>query len=155
MTLTEEVTRKEGKKLGQQLCLADGFGFSDGWLHNFKQHYGIKSNAMHVEAGSAAQEGIDLAHKHLRAVLEEGGLRRKKFTIRTRGGCFGDRCTQELWPMASVLAARRKWNVIRFHSAAMPGTHNMSLFMIGKAARPRSFSRSFDLGVRYANNKSA
>jgi hypothetical protein len=48
------------------------FGFSAGWLHNFKKRYGIKSYVLHGEVGSANQQGIELARSSLRKLLEEG-----------------------------------------------------------------------------------
>jgi hypothetical protein len=159
MTLTEEFIRKKGKKLGQHLGVAKGFSYSDVWLHNFKRCYGIKSYALHGEAGSADQEGINLANKHLRDLLEKGGLQHMVFTMKKRVGCFGDRCPRTMATGKRAGRKKEKERVTFSVCCNATGTHKMSLLVIGKAARPRSFPRSFDpkrdLVVRYANNKSA
>jgi hypothetical protein len=72
MALTEEIIREKAKQLGGQLNVPDSFGYSAGWLQKFKKLYGIKSYVLHGEAGSANQEGIDLARSNLRELLEEG-----------------------------------------------------------------------------------
>jgi hypothetical protein len=120
MTLTEEVIRKKGKKLGQLLGVAEGFGYSDGWLHNLSS--AIKSSPMPY-TGKLGPLTRKVSIWHIRICvpcLKKGGLQQMMFTIKTRVGCFGDRCPQEPWPLASVLVARRRRSVLRFQSAAMP-----------------------------------
>jgi hypothetical protein len=62
MPLTEEIIRETAKQLGLQLKVPDNFGYSGGWLHNLMR-YGIKSYVLHGEAGSANQEGVELAQQ--------------------------------------------------------------------------------------------
>jgi hypothetical protein len=72
-TLTEDIICSKAKHLGTQLGVPEIYAYSSGWLLNFKRRYGIKSYVMHGEAGSANQEGIDLAHSNLCELLTEGG----------------------------------------------------------------------------------
>jgi hypothetical protein len=73
MTLTEDIIRSKAKQLGTQLGVPETYAYSSGWQHNFNRRDGIKSYVMHGEAGSANQEGIDLARSNLRELLTEGG----------------------------------------------------------------------------------
>jgi hypothetical protein len=72
MTLTEDIIHSKAKQLGTQLGVPETYAYSSGWLYNFKRRYGIKSYVMRGEAGSANQEGIDLAHSNVRELLTEG-----------------------------------------------------------------------------------
>jgi hypothetical protein len=61
MPLTEEIFREKAKQLSAQLDVPDNFGYSAGWLHNFRKRHGIKSYVLHGEAGFTNQEVIELA----------------------------------------------------------------------------------------------
>jgi hypothetical protein len=71
--LTDEIPRGKAMQLGPRFEVSAKFGYSPGWLQTFKHRYCIKSYVLHGEAGSANQEGIKLARRNLRLLLQEGG----------------------------------------------------------------------------------
>jgi hypothetical protein len=73
MALTDEILRGKAMQLGPRFEVSAKFGYSPGWLQRFKHRYCIKLYALHGEAGSAIQEGIELARRNLRLLLQEGG----------------------------------------------------------------------------------
>jgi hypothetical protein len=159
MTLTEDTIRSKAKQLGTQLGVPETCAFSSGWLHNFKRRDGIKSSVMHGEAGSANQEGINLARSKLLELLRERGYEAEDVYNQDESGVSGGRCPHAHWPQERALAARRTKSVQLSLCVHATGTRRSDLFVIGKAVRLRSFPKSFQpkrgLNVRYAHNKTA
>lgn len=160
MALTEEIVREKAKQLGGQLNVPDNFGYSAGWLHNFKKRYGIKSYVLHGEAGSANQEGIDLARSNLRELLVEGGYEADDVYNQDESGAFWRQMPTRTLATGKRAGGKKEKERATFSLCTnASGSHKMELFVIGKAARPRSFPKNFqpkrDLDVRYAHNKTA
>jgi len=61
-TITGDLLIEKAKKLATRpdLCAKER-AFSQGWLSRFKQRYGISQRTKHGEAGSAPEEGVQLA----------------------------------------------------------------------------------------------
>jgi hypothetical protein len=160
MTLTEDTIRSKAKQIGTQLGVPETCAFSSGWLHNFKRRDGIKSFVMHGEAGSANQEGVNLARSNLLELLREGGYEAEDVYNQDESGVFWRQMPTRT--LATGKSAGRKKDKERatFSSRVhATGTHRSDLFVIGKAVRPHSFPKSFQpkrgLNVRYAHDKTA
>jgi hypothetical protein len=120
MALTEEIIGEKAKHLGGQLNVPDNFGYSAGWLHNFKKRYHIKSYVLHGEAGSANQEGIDLARSNFRELLEGGEYEADDVYNQDESGAFWRQMPHAPWPQASALAATRRRSMQRSHCVPTP-----------------------------------
>jgi hypothetical protein len=160
MPLTEEIIREKAKQLGRQLKVPDNFGYSGGWLYNFKKRYGIKSYVLHGEAGSANQEGVELARSSLRKLLEEGEYEAEDVYNQDESGAFWRQMPTHSMATGKRAGQKKEKERVTFSLCTnASGSHKMDLFVIGKAACPRSFPKSFqpkrDLDVRYAHNKTA
>jgi hypothetical protein len=164
--LTEEMIREKAKQIGAQLNAPQCFGYSAGWLHNFKKRYGIMSSVLHGEAGSANQEGIELARSRLRELLEAGEYEADDVYNQDESGASCRQMPTRTLGTGKRAGRKKEKERATFSMCAnASGSHNMELFVIGKATRarkaacPRSFPKSFqpmrDLEVRYAYNKTA
>jgi hypothetical protein len=158
MTITEQLLREQAQVFGAKFNVHESFIFSSGWMQKFKKRYGIKSYALHGEAGDANAEGIKLAQTELRNVLEP--FKPEDVYNQDETGIFWRQV-----PARTLATGKRAGNkkikerVTVSLTCNVTGTDKRPLMLIGKAARPRSFPRSFEpkrvLGVTYANNKTA
>jgi hypothetical protein len=160
MTPTGDIIRSKAKQLGAQLGGPDTYAYSSGWLHIFKRRYGINSYVMHGKAGFANQEGIDLAHSNLRALLTEGGYDAEDIYNQDESGGFWRQMPRRTLATGKSGGHKKDQERTMFSLCVnATGTHKLDLFVIGKAARLRSFPKSFqpkrDLNVRCAHNKTA
>jgi hypothetical protein len=71
LAINADMLKEKAREFGKQTGVAEDFGYSPGWLHNFKKRYGIKSCVLHGESGDANREGIQLAGSNLRLLREE------------------------------------------------------------------------------------
>ena len=163
LVITDELLINQAKLFGAQCEVPEAFAFSRGWLQGFKKRWGIRSYALHGEAGDANMEGVALARANLPLLLEAGGY--------TADTTYYQDETGLLWrqvPTRTHASSRKagkkteKERVTVSLTCNASGTDKRQLFLIGKAKRPRSFPKKFqpsrDLapkGVRYANNKTA
>jgi hypothetical protein len=115
---------------------------------------------MHGETGSANQEGIDLVRSNLRELLTEGGYEAEDVYNQDESGVFWRQIpTRTLATGKSTGRKKGKERATFALCVNATRTHKLDLFVIGKAARPRCFPKSFqpkrDLNRRYAHNKTA
>jgi hypothetical protein len=115
---------------------------------------------MHGDAGSANQEGIDLARSNLRELLTEGGYEAEhSYNQDESGVLLRQMYTQVLATGKSAGRKRDKERATFSLCVSATGPHKLDLFVVGKATRPRSFPKSFqlkrDLDVHYAHDKTA
>jgi hypothetical protein len=112
---------------------------------------------LHGEAGSANQEGIELARRNLRLLLQEGGYEAENVYNQDESGAFWRQMPTRTLATGKRAGSKKEKERATFSLCCnATGTHKMGLFVIGKAARPRSFPKSFqpkrDLNVRFAHN---
>jgi hypothetical protein len=157
MALTDEILRGKPMQLGPRFEVTAKFGFSPRWLQRFKHCYCIESYVLHGEAGFASQEGIELARRNLRLLLQEGGYEAENVYNQDESGAFLRQIPTLTLATYKCAGDEKEKETATFSLCCnAAGTHKMGLFVIGKAARPRSFPKSFqpkrDLNVRYAHN---
>jgi hypothetical protein len=129
-------------------------------LHIFSNSYCIKSCVLHGEAGSANEEGIELARKNLRLLLQEGGYETENVCNQDESGAFWRQMPTHTLATGKRAGSKKEKERATFSLCCnATGTHKMGLLVIWKAARPRSFPKSVqpkrDLNLRYAHNKTA
>jgi hypothetical protein len=105
-------------QLGPRFEVSAKFGYSPGWLQRFKHRYCMKSYVLHGEAGSANQEGIELARRNLQLLLQDGG---NIYNQDESGAFWRQMPTRTL--LASALAPKRRKRGQHFHCAAMLQEH--------------------------------
>jgi hypothetical protein len=160
MALTDDILCGKGMQLGPRFEVSATFGYSPGWLQTFKHRYSIKSYVLHGKAGSANQEGIGLAHRNLRLLLQEGGYEAENVYNRDESGAFWRQMPTHTLATGNCAGSKKEKERATFSLCCnATGTQKMGLFVIGKAVRPCSFPKSFqpkrDLNVQYAHNTTA
>jgi hypothetical protein len=158
MPLTGEVVLEQARRFGATLGVPESFSFSAGWLSKFKSRKGLRVVQCHGEAGSAPQTGVDIARDAVPLVLE-------KYTaddccsMDETGLFWRQTPTRRLATGKQAGYQRDKTRVTVALTCNASGTHKCSLFLIGKAKRPRSFPKGFNpqtaMEIRYRNNKTA
>jgi hypothetical protein len=150
--------KEKAREFGKQTGVAEDFGYSPVWLHNFKKRYGILSCVLQGEAGDAKRESIQLARANLRLLLE--GHTAEDTYNQDETGIFWRQqptLTLAIGKKAGLKKEKERVTVSLMCNAA--GSDKRPLFSVGKAKRPRSFPNSFqpkrDLDIRYANSASA
>jgi hypothetical protein len=149
---------EQAKRFGAILGVPDSFSFSVGWQSKFKLRKGLRVVQEHGEAASAPKASVDTARHAVPLVLES----------HTADDCYNMDETGLFWrqtPTRRLATGKQagykkdKTGVTAALTCNASGTRKCSLFLIGKAKRPRSFPKGFNpqtaMDIRYRNNKSA
>jgi hypothetical protein len=160
LTITDEVLTGQAKVFGSQevMNVRADFQHSKGWLDKFKKRHGIRSYTKHGEAANA--EGVRLAQENVRKVLLDGGFSKDETYNQDESGFFWRQLPTRSHGLGKKAGRTKdKQRVTVSFVCNASGTHKLPLHIIGKAARPGSFPKSFqptqDMGFRYSSNKTA
>jgi hypothetical protein len=136
------------------------FSYFKGWLDNFKKWKGIRSYKMHGETNDANQQGVKFAQTSFRKIVLEGGYTADNVFNQDETGLFWRQVPTQTHATGKKAGRNKdKQRVTVSLVCNASGSEKQGLFIIGKAKRLRSFPKSFqpkkDIGIRYANNKTA
>jgi hypothetical protein len=123
MALTDEILRGKAMQLGPRFEVSAKFGCSPGWLQRFKHRYCIKSYVSHGEAGSANQEGIELARRNLRVLLQEGGYEAENVYNQDESGAFWHQMPTRTLATGKRCGSKKEKQRATFRCAAMLQVH--------------------------------
>jgi hypothetical protein len=162
LTITDELLTEQAKIFGlrAELRVSATFSYSKGWLDKFKKRKGIRSYKLHGEANDADREGVKLAQNNFRKIVLEGGFTADNIFNQDETGLFWRQVPTRTHATGKKAGRKKdKQRVTVSLVCNASGSEKQGLFIIGKAKRPRSFPKSFqpkrDVGIRYANNKTA
>jgi hypothetical protein len=102
LVITDNLLINQAIIFGAQCDVPKSFTFSLGWLQGFKKRWGIRSLALHGEAGDANLEGVALARASLPGLLEARGY--------SKEDCYNQDETGLLWrqmPTRTHASARK------------------------------------------------
>jgi hypothetical protein len=121
--------------LGPQFEVSAKFGYSPGWLQRFRHRYCIKAYVLHGRAGSANQEGIELARRNLQLLLQEGGSEAENVYNQDESRAFWRQMPTRTLAAGKRAGSKKEKGRATFSLCCnATGTNKMGLFVIGKAA---------------------
>ena len=145
------------KEFANEAGLAEKFTASEGWLHNFKKRYQIKSYRISGEAGAVDKETVKYARVELEELIR-GYEPNDVFNIDETGLFYNALPTATLSQERSVHGGKAtKERVTLLVGANVTGTEKLKLDLIGKAKNPRVL-KNIDRGslpVYYHDQKSS
>jgi hypothetical protein len=159
LAMGDRMLREQARQFAPRFDAPNDFRYSNGWLANFKKRQGIKQVVLHGEASNADGAGEELARKAVPNIVEEGGYPADNIYSQDETGQFWRQgqhipCYRHGSGTGEGQAVHNSVPVLQCHRH-----RQASLFVIGKAKRPRSLRENFqpqrDWGVRYSNNKMA
>jgi hypothetical protein len=159
LVITDELLYAQAKTFGVTCGVPDDFAYSRGWLEGFKKGWGIRSYQLHGKADDANMEGLALAQANLPILLEGCGFDADSTYNQDETGLLWRQPLTRTNASANKPGKKAEGRVTVSLTCSASGTDKRSLSIIGKAKRPRRFPKRFspgrDLGMRYANNKTA
>lgn len=140
---------------------AEKFKASEGWLHRFKERFGIRQLSLSGEKLSADEEAATLFCDELRTVMTE-----RNYSLDQVYNCDETGLYFKLLPSKTLASAeesntpgtkKKKDRITVLLCANASGTHRLQLMVIGKSAKPRALNKipPKNLPVFYKNQKSA
>lgn len=155
IAISDEMLRVKAKEFGETMGISE-LTYSSGWLQGFKKRHGIRVKVIHGEAASVDTDIVEEGRRKLKEFLskyapsniynmDETGLFFRLEPNRTlaTGSVYGTKKSKERISVALC--------------ANSDGTDKLQRLVIGKAARPRCFPKTFNVQsvVQYYHNSKA
>jgi hypothetical protein len=158
--INDNMLCEKAKVLAEALELVD-FKGSNGWLHKFKQRHNIQSYCMHGEAGSADEQGVNIARVAVPQIIEEGGYSPDDVYNCDESGLYyraqPNRTLNHAGPARGKKKIKDRITVMLCTNVT--GTDKRIPLVIHKSARPRCFGKVGTWNVsdfcEYHHNSSA
>jgi DDE superfamily endonuclease/Tc5 transposase DNA-binding domain/Fission yeast centromere protein N-terminal domain len=143
ITISGEVLKHKAQQFFakiEQYKSKDAPKFSNGWLQNFQNKYGIKNRSQHGELGSAIELNVDEEISDIQKDLEQ-------YPVNDQYNCDETALYWKQIPDKSLstqeLPGRKekKDRITAMHTYNALGTRRMKVWYIGKAKRPYAFRK--------------
>jgi hypothetical protein len=156
LAVSDEMLQEKGRIFGQRLGVSEGFNFSRGWLQGFKQRHKICLRTIHGEAASVDQAVVSVGREKLLEALS-GYQLRDIYNMDETGLFFRLEPNKTLatGPVSGTKKCKQRISVALCANA--DGSDKLKPLVIGKAARPRCFPKTFNVQtvVDYHYNQKA
>lgn len=122
------------------------FAGSKGWLHKFKERGGIKAYRMHGESRDADMSGVALAQGVLPTFIFQARFRLEDvFNFDETGLLYRTGASRALWTGPIKGSKHPKDRITLGLCVNALGTEKLLPLIIGKAAKPRCFGKSWNV----------
>lgn len=153
-TVTDDIIVNKGKKFAEQLSI-NNFGFSSGWLQNFKNRYNLKCTKKHGESGLLTSETIEQHRQDLREITKNY-KRREIFNMDETGLVYNFVPRHSISNSTLRGLKDSKSRITIALCSNSDGSIKLKPFVIGVSKKPRCFKDfKADKHVVYTANKKA
>ena len=156
LAVSDEMLQEKGREFGQRLGVSEGFNYSRGWLQGFKQRHKISLRTIHGEAASVNEAVVSEGREKLREVLA-GYQLHDIYNLDETGLFFRLEPNKTLATGCVSGTKKYKQRISIALCANADDSDKLKPLVIGKAARPRCFPKSFNVQsvVDYHYNQKA
>ncbi|KAF0147144.1 MAG: Uncharacterized protein FD143_3102 [Ignavibacteria bacterium] len=155
--LSDDILTEKAKQFGAQLAIsAEEFSYSSGWLSNFKKRFGIARYKLTGESNAVDLLSVNTGRVELQKVL--AAYSPEDIANLDETGVFyrlPPNSTLATKPIHGTKKIKDRLTVVLCSNAT--GSFKMKPIVIGKAARPRCFGKTFNPNnlVTYKSNANA
>lgn len=156
--ISGEILKEKARDFYRKITKKDDFQASEGWLHKFKQRYGIRLLSTTGEKLSSDESAVEPYKERFKHVIQEMDLTPDQVYNADESGLFWRLLPKKTFVHREEASAPGR-KLAKDRVTFMPcsnasGTHKMTMLVIGKAKNPRAF-KNVKLPVDYMNQSKA